>query len=73
MAKLRASMSVEEFDDGYFSRGQEKGPDCRRCRGRRPAAGPDSAPGAGRGVGALIQRGGRAVAGMLTIATAGGS
>ena len=26
-----------------------------------------------RGVGALIQRGGRAVAGMLTIATAGGS
>ena len=25
------------------------------------------------GVGALIQRGGRAVAGMLTIATAGGS
>ena len=27
----------------------------------------------GRGVGALIQRGGRAVAGMLTIATAGGS
>ena len=33
--------------------------------------------GAGRapakGVGALIQRGGRAVAGMLTIATAGGS
>ena len=49
MAKLRASMSVEEFDDGYFSRGQEKGPDCRRCRGRRPAAGPDSAaPGAGR-------------------------
>ena len=29
--------------------------------------------GADRGVGALIQRGGRAVAGMLTIATAGGS
>ena len=27
----------------------------------------------GLGVGALIQRGGRAVAGMLTIATAGGS
>ena len=27
----------------------------------------------GHGVGALIQRGGRAVAGMLTIATAGGS
>ena len=27
----------------------------------------------GQGVGALIQRGGRAVAGMLTIATAGGS
>ena len=27
----------------------------------------------GIGVGALIQRGGRAVAGMLTIATAGGS
>ena len=26
-----------------------------------------------QGVGALIQRGGRAVAGMLTIATAGGS
>ena len=26
-----------------------------------------------KGVGALIQRGGRAVAGMLTIATAGGS
>ena len=26
-----------------------------------------------RGVGALIQRGGRAVAGMLTITTAGGS
>ncbi len=32
-----------------WPRGQEKGPDCRRCRGRRPAAGPDSAaPGAGR-------------------------
>ena len=30
-------------------------------------------PAARRGVGALIQRGGRAVAGMLTIATAGGS
>ena len=30
-------------------------------------------PTAARGVGALIQRGGRAVAGMLTIATAGGS
>ena len=29
--------------------------------------------GASVGVGALIQRGGRAVAGMLTIATAGGS
>ena len=31
------------------------------------------AVGVGKGVGALIQRGGRAVAGMLTIATAGGS
>ena len=32
-----------------WPRGQEKGPDCRRCRGRRPAAGPDSAaPGTGR-------------------------
>ena len=30
-------------------------------------------PTSSRGVGALIQRGGRAVAGMLTIATAGGS
>ena len=30
-------------------------------------------PAALAGVGALIQRGGRAVAGMLTIATAGGS
>ena len=30
-------------------------------------------PLANRGVGALIQRGRRAVAGMLTIATAGGS
>ena len=34
---------------------------------------PGADGGAVRGVGALIQRGGRAVAGMLTIATAGGS
>ena len=34
---------------------------------------PETAASAGRGVGALIQRGGRGVAGMLTIATAGGS
>ena len=34
---------------------------------------PDPTEPPGQGVGALIQRGGRAVAGMLTIATAGGS
>ena len=33
----------------------------------------DASAGGRRGVGALIQRGGRAVAGMLPIATAGGS
>ena len=43
----------------------------RACAGgRRPGR---CRPRNGSGVGALIQRGGRAVAGMLTIATAGGS
>ena len=40
--------------------------------GRRHGSNPGTVGLAG-GVGALIQRGGRAVAGMLTIATAGGS
>ena len=55
----------------------ERGPVAARvgvCGGMRG----EGVPGLGRlavrgGVGALIQRGGRAVAGMLTIATAGGS
>ena len=53
---------------------------CRRPTGRSPARWVKGLE-RGRymigsttwGVGALIQRGGRAVAGMLTIATAGGS
>ena len=47
----------------------------RRAGHPDPEAGPElqRSRGAICGVGALIQRGGRAVAGMLTIATAGGS
>ena len=42
-------------------------------RGENEARNGDQGAERSQGVGALIQRGGRAVAGMLTIATAGGS
>ena len=60
-------------EQGELTRGRRHGGGLVRASGQPAVEGPERVVAPNEGVGALIQRGGRAVAGMLTIATAGGS
>ena len=65
--KIKATYAINESSRQSGINEQEAPAAHNQGRGRSPCTLSPS------GVGALIQRGGRAVAGMLTIATAGGS